>query len=86
MRTRYMPWHQFFAKLKQLPREEPFTLGLSDESGARAKEFHVSALKKESQSIPTPFRIRKEPESINDLRGQSATRTRTASDPSRPRG
>ena len=76
MRTRYMPWNQFFEEFKKLPPEEPFTLGLSDESRIRANETHPSASKKEIRPAPALFRIRKDPASVNDLRGHNATGTR----------
>ena len=75
MRTPYMPWHQFFEELKKLPPEQPFTLGLSGESSVAANETRAPA-PKEIRSVPPRFRIRKDPESLNDLRAHNATGTR----------
>jgi hypothetical protein len=61
VRTRYVPWQQFFEELKKFPPEEPFTLGLSDDSDARVKGSRATAPKKEIRPVSPVFRIRKDP-------------------------
>jgi hypothetical protein len=74
MPTLFMPWREFFDEIEKQPRQQEWLWSaLFNDRGALVKP----APRKQARPVSRVFRIRRDLESFTDLRGTSATGTRT---------
>jgi hypothetical protein len=80
MPTVFMPWQEFFDEIEKQPaQKEWLRSALFNDRGALVNDIPAPAPIKQNRSVSPLFKLRRDIESLTDLRGANATGSRTKS-------